>query len=198
MSREIANLYDPGPISPVAQIKENLSVWTLQRWSHFRIDKIEPLPRSAPMVVEAITAAGGTTLAATTALVVGTIQKFPVTFLQPQADELLHLRWEPLDDVEGILWEPSGTGRFTTMSVQARVTRFSRAVDPFGATSTFFIIGRDRDMNLEVRNPNPVVVASARFAFWGYRYTLVKLDAATSDAIEAGKTASTWLPAEGH
>jgi len=198
MSREVANIYDPGPISPVAQIKENLSIWTLQKWQHYRIEKCEPLPLSRPMIVEAITASGATTLAASTAAVVGTIQKFLVTFLQVQADDLVHLRWQPLDDVEGVLWEPSGTGRYTSLSVQARVSLMTALRDPYAATSTFFVMGRDRDMNLEVRNPNPVAIASARFAFWGYRYTLEPLDKLIGKSIEDGKIASTWLPAEGH
>lgn len=183
---EVANLHDNGPISPMAKIKENLALWTEGGWEFNRIEYIEPLPLSSPMVVEVITAAPawGTTLAAN-----GTIAKRVVAILQPAKNELLHLRWFPIDDVEGVLWEKASKGRFVARQVQARVTRFSGLYDPFLATTTFWVIGENRDMNLEVRNPNPVIIASARFAFFGYRYILEKLTTQPGTA--------TYLPCEG-
>ena len=97
---EVGNLYDSGPISPVAKIKENLSIWTSGQWSHYRIDYIEGLPRSSPMLVEMVTASANTTIAAN-----GTIGQLLVNALQLTAKEFMHLRWEPIDDMEGVLWE---------------------------------------------------------------------------------------------
>lgn len=181
---QVANIYDNGPISPIAKIKENLSIWTVGKWSHYNISNIEPLPRSSPMIAEMVTLSGATTIG-----VNGTITKRIVAILQPRELEFLHLRWEPIDDVEGVLWEQAGTGRFVTAAVHARVSRFTAARDPYLATTTFWILGRQRDMNLEVRNPNPVALPQARFVFFGYRYMLILLD--------KEPTVTTWLPAEG-
>lgn len=180
----VANIYDNGPISPIAKIKENLSIWTLGKWLHYQIENIEPLPRSTPMIVEMVLASGATTILAN-----GIIAKQVVPILQLSDLEFTHLRWEPIDDVEGVLWEQAGTGRFVTRSVHARVTRFTGIRDPYLATTTFWILGRDRDMNLEVRNPNPVPLPQARFAFWGFRYMLKSLAGQPSQ--------TTWVPAEG-
>ena len=180
---QVANIYDNGPISPIAKIKENLSIWTVGKWAHYNIRNIEPLPRSSPMVAEMVIAP------ATTIPLYGTIAKRLVAILQPGALEFLHLRWEPLDDVEGSLWEQAGTARFTSAAVHARVTRFTAIRDPYLATTTFWILGRQRDMNLEVRNPNPVALPHARFVFFGYRYMLTLLD--------REPPVTTWLPAEG-
>ncbi len=188
----LSGIYDSGPIAPVAKIKENLSLWTVGKWAHYQIANMEPMPSSSPMIVEMVTASGATTIAAN-----GTVTKRIVAILQPRELELLHLRWEPLDDVEGVLWEQAGTGRFVARQVHARVTRFTAFRDPYLSTTTFFILGMQRDMNLEVRNPNPVALPLARFVFFGFRYKLTILDKAISDAIEAGRIASTYLPVEG-
>ena len=181
---EVANIYDNGPISPVAKIRENLSIWSGGGWEHYRIENIEPIPRSSPTMVDMVTASGATTIAAN-----GTISKQVVQILRLDTGEFLHLRWEPIDDVEGVLWELSSKGRFASRSVHARVTRFTSLRDPYLATTTFFILGKDRDMNLEVRNPNPVALPQARFVFFGYRYKLSEL--------KAEPTVTTYLPAEG-
>jgi hypothetical protein len=189
---EVGNIYDNGPISPIAKIKENLSIWTNQQWSHYRIDFIEGMPRSSPMMVEMVTATGNTSIAAN-----GTIAKALVAILSLAELDFVHLRWEPLDDMEGVLWEQASKGRYVTRGTQARVTRFSSVQDPWLATTTFCILGMNRDMQLEVRNPNPVIMPQARFVFWGYRYVLSALTKDEGAEIQAGRRATTWVPAEG-
>jgi len=180
----VANLYDNGPISPIVKIDEKVAIWTRGKWDYFNVDFIEGMPRGSTMAVEMITAAGQTTLAANAA-----IAKRVVAILQLDDFEMFHLRWEPVDDVEGVLWEQAGQARFATRNTQARVTRFTHLRDPYLAATTFYVLGRDRDMNLEVRNPNPVAIALARFAFWGYRYKLTSLP--------SKPPVVTYLPAEG-
>lgn len=203
---EVANLYDSGPISPICKPRENLSIWTLGRYAHYNVAFIEPIPRSSPTVVEMVTLSGATILPAA-----GIIAKQVVAILLLSELEFLHLRWFPLDDVEGVLWEQAGTARFSTRSVQARVSQFTPEFDPYLATTTFWILGRQRDMNLEVRNlsaiyPTPV----ARFAFFGFRYILTALPVFAPSADDKNKLEqgdletvkrlignTTWLPAEG-
>ena len=209
---EVANIYDNGPISPIAKIKENLSIYTQKQWAHYNIAFLEPWPRSSQLVIDMVTASGAATIAAN-----GTIAKRIVTFLQPTDLELLHVRWEPIDDVEGILWEQAGTGRFQSWNTQSRVTRFTHVRDPFLAGTTFWILGKQRDMNLEARNPNPAALPGARFVFQGYRYVLeminpvfppnysdaektairTALAAGDKSAVDAWIGKTTWLPAEG-
>lgn len=181
---EVANIYDNGPISPIARINDNLSIWSAGAWNHSKIDYIEPLPRSTPMVAEMVALTGNVTIAAN-----GQLAQNVVAILQLADHEFAHLRWEPLDDVEGILWEQSSQGRFVTRSVHARVSAFTHLRDPYLATSTFYVMGRNRDMNLQVQNPRAVAQPIARFIFWGYRYLLVALATTPSN--------TTWVPAEG-
>ncbi len=188
----LSGIYDGGVIAPVAKIQENLSIFTLGHYVHYKIRFIEPLPWSSPMVVEMVAASGAATIAAN-----GTVAQRLVNILLLNENNLTQLRWQPLDDVEGVLWEQAGTGRFVTRGVHSRVTAFTATRDPYLATTTFFILGKDRDMQLEVRNPQPVAQALARFIFFGYRYVLRPLDEVTAKGIEEGRVPSTWLPAEG-
>ena len=188
----LSGIYDSDVIQPIARTKENLSIWTVGSWSHFRIQNMEPLPISSPMVAEMVALTGNVNLAA-----YGTIAQSVVVILQPRELEFLQLRWYPIDDVEGVLWEQSGQGRFVTRSVHARVSRFTRDYDPNLVMTQFFILGMNRDMNLEVRNPNPNILPLARFVFFGYRYMLFEHDKATATEIEEGRKATTWIPAEG-
>jgi len=167
---EVANIYDNGPISPVARIKDNLGIWSENKWLWYQIAFIEPVPRSSPFMVDMVAASGAVTFAA-----YGTIAKQNIPALLMNDLEMLHLRWEPLDDVEGMLWELSGQSRFSPRGGHARVSLFTGLMDPYLATTTFYIIGKDKEMMLEVRNPNPVALPMARFVFFGYRYILEKL-----------------------
>ena len=200
-----SGIYAPGPIKPIVKIRENISVWTLNAWEHYRAEFIEPMPKGAAMTVDMVAVAGTTTLAAN-----ATIAKRLLGVLQLNAGEFLHLRWEPIDNVEGVLWEQAGQGRSISRGVQARVDRSTKGYDPYLATTTFWILGRDRDMNLEARNPMGYAIPTARFAFWGYRYILTSaVPAAASEldkaALKAGDMdtvrrvigATTWVPAEG-
>lgn len=213
---QISGLNDNGPISPIARIKDNLSIYTAKKWSHFQIDYIEPWPRSSPLAVDmvavaAIAIAGTTTIAAN-----GTLAKRVLAILQVTDDEMLQVRFEPLDDVEGVVWEQSGTGKFNSKNTHARVTMTTRLRDPYLATTQFFVVGYQREMNLEVRNPNPVALNQARFQFQGIRYVmspiipnmdgrtdqqkieiLTRLAAGDKAAVEQFIGPTTWLPAEG-
>jgi len=182
---DVANIYDNGPISPIARIKDNLSIWSEQKWMNFQIEYIEPVPRSAPMVVDMVLLNNATVIAAN-----ATIAKMVVPILQMNNGEMLQLRWEPMDDVEGMLWELSGQARFNPRGAHARVDQMTRLYDPYLATTSFYILGgQNKDMNLEVRNPLPVAQPTARFAFWGFRYILTLLPNMPMK--------TTYLPAQG-
>ncbi|MHB8084330.1 MAG: hypothetical protein ACYDHZ_00695 [Dehalococcoidia bacterium] len=185
---EVANLYDNGPISPIAKIKQNIAVWTEQHYVPYQIDFIEPIPSSSPFVVDVVAAAGLITIPG-----FGQAAKNIVTALQMNDKELLHLRFEPLDDVEGAIWELPNAARFAPRGGQARVTPFTADRDPWLCTTTFYILGQNKDINLGAFNNEAAALPYARFAFWGYRYVISgPLD---NSAMAAGKSI-TYLPAQ--
>jgi len=215
---EVANIYDNGPISLVARIKDNISVYTAKKWAHYQVAYAEPWPRSSPLRIDMVALAGAAIIAAN-----GTIAKRLVPILQVTDGEMLQVRFEPLDDVEGVVWEQSGTGKFNSRNTHARVNMGTCLRDPYLATSTVFIMGYQRDMNLEAQNPNPVALNQARFQFFGFRYVLDAITPDLSSVVDqqgrqdkakqeeivrqlaAGDKATvaqyigptTWIPAEG-
>ena len=201
----LSGIYDSGPIAPVAKIKENLSIYTVGAWEHYNIKFIEGMPPSSQTVAELVTASLATTLAAG-----GGVNKQIVNILRLNKNELLHLRWMPLDPVEGILWEQAQKGRYESRSMMSRVSQGMVALDPYMAMSTFFIIGIDRDANIQVVNRTNYALPQARFIWWGYRYLLdpylfkglsaedtTKLATGDIEAVRRIIGATTWLPAEG-
>lgn len=200
----LSGIYDSAPMQPIAKIKENLSIWTLGKWQHYRIDYQEPMPPGPAMVVDTVAQAGQTSIAAN-----ATINRQICTILQLNDNEFLHVRFRPLDNVEGLIWEQAGQQRFASKNVHSRVDRMTGITDPYWATTTFFILGINRDMNLETRNPTGYSKPSARFQFWGIRMILYpyprssdpsiqqKLDAGDVDTVRQTIGVTTWLPAEG-
>lgn len=197
-------IYAPGPIKAVVSIGQNIAPQT-DVYHYFRVRFIEPMPESAALEIEAITLSGATTLAAN-----GILQKQAVPALRVRINEMLHLRWRPLDNVEGILWQYPTDGRFATQNVQSRVTRDTENYDPYLSTTTFWLVGQTGQedlMNLEVRNPMGVATPTARFRFWGFRYLLTPLNlpAGMEGVLEQGDPeaareafkAVTFLPARG-
>jgi len=215
---EVGTIYDNGPLSLVARIKDTISVYTAKKWAHYQVAFAEPWPRSSPLRVDLVALAGLTAIPANQ-----NIAKRLVPLLQVTDGEMLCVRFEPLDDVEGVIYEQSGTGRFNSRNNHARVDMATCLRDPYLASTTFFIMGKNRDMNLEAQNPNPIALPQARFQFWGYRYVVEEISPDLSSVVnQSGQPDSTkqeeiirqlaagdkttvaqfigpttWLPAEG-
>jgi len=179
--------YDPyqaGPIAPVVQMKQNLSVFTAQKWEHYNMDFIEGMPLGSQSVIDMVSIAGATTIAAN-----GTLVKRVITQLRVNLNEMLHLRFRPLEALEGILWEQPNKSRFESRALAARVDWRTGDHDPNFASTTFMVVGAssgDRDFNLEVRNPHGFAYTCARFEFWGYRYILKPIDIPAADKTAMG------------
>ena len=199
-------IYSPGPIKPVVKVKENIAVYTQNAWDFFSVDFIEGMPLSAPSIIDLVTVAGVAGMAAN-----GTLAKRIVPALQLNEGEMLHLRWFPLDNVVGTLWERSAQARFNSRGILARCEPMTRTFDPYLATTTFWVLGQNRDINLQADNPMGYAIPAARFGFFGYRYTLTSLLTPQMSAdmrkrlmsgdVEAVRQSGlgpfTWLPAEG-
>lgn len=203
----LSGIYDSNAIQPIIKIGENLSLWTAGQWYHYVVPYIEPMPPGPATTVDLVAIAGATNLAPG-----GTVAKQVVAALQVMGYEFLHLRFEPIDNVEGVLWEQAGQARFNTLRVHCRVDINSRLRDPNMSLTTFGITGVNRDVNLEARNPLSYRIPSARFIFWGNRYivkehpgeakakmdgALGKLRAGGLEAVKQYIGPTTWFPAEG-
>lgn len=201
----LSGIYDSAEIQPVAKIKDNMSIWSLGKWNHYMIEHQEPISPGPASIVDMVAQAGATTLAAN-----GTIQKRIVTILQLNDYEFLQVRFEPIDNVEGVIWELSGQQSHASRNIHSRVDRNTRKWDPTMASTTFFILGLNRDMNLEARNPMGYALPAARFQFWGVRNILSAWDLSLFSAQQKTKLAAgdretvrnligptCWLPAEG-
>lgn len=202
---ELSGVYDAYYVQPVVKIKQNLSIWTLGQWRHYRVEYIESMPPSPASEVDMVAQAAATAIAAN-----GTIAKRVVTILQVNDLELLQVRMDPIDNMEGIVWEQSGQAKFNSRNIQSRVDRRTRSWDPTLATTQFWVLGINRDMNLEVRNPMGYAMPTARFIFWGHRFILEEhsLDGLTDevkkflrlgvlDTVRKFIGETTFIPAEG-
>lgn len=179
----VGNIYDTEPIAPIAQIEENLTIWTEQKWKWFKVNFIEPIPRSTPYVFNFCTAAAPVIAANTT------VQRQVLAILQMQQDELFHIRFCPIDDVECRIFELAAAARFSTRGGHARVSLFTQLFDPYLASTTFFVIGgENKDAQVECINTQPVAIGAARVAFWGYRYLV--------EELKSKPSASRYLPAQ--
>jgi hypothetical protein len=144
------------------------------------IEYIEPIVPGSAMVQDFGPIAAGATLA-----------NAIVGILRLDDNNLLQVRWRPLDDVEGVLWLQRGQAKFTIKYVTSRVTLFTGASDPAWATTQFWVLGKDRDPYVEVRNNTAYSYGQSRFAFWGYRYILRPSDG------NKPLTPATYVVAEG-
>ena len=168
---QLSGIYDSAPIQPICKIGENLSILSGRKYGHYRAKYIEPIPAGPASTIDMVANAGTITAIAANA----TIQRLVVATLQLNEGEFLHLRWEPIENVEGLLWELAGTQKFGSRSIHARTDRLTRQRDPNMSSTTFWILGSNHDMQLEVRNPMAYAMPMARFIFWGYRYVLEPL-----------------------
>lgn len=147
-----------------ASVRQNLAVWSQNDWHYCSVTYVEPLPASSQMVRDFGAAAANATIA-----------QAEVTTFDVDNDNLLQLRFMPIDDVEFILWLTRSQGKFATRGVHTRVSKKTSAADPAWATTEFNVFGRDRNPFIETRNLGDYAIAQARALFWGYKYKLLRL-----------------------
>jgi len=167
---DVANLYDNGPISPICQIHEHLAILTDQAYAGYKVDFIEPVPRSSAYIVDMLQVPPVVLLLAAN----GVVNAALVALLQVSANELVHLRWFVIDDIEGQLWELANMARFAPRGGQAGVNLATPLYDPWLATTTFWVLGGqgDRDARIGCTNLTGGTLAMCRLGFFGYRYLL--------------------------
>lgn len=164
---QISGIYDTYAVQPDCKIGENVAIFSLNSYEYHRVNYIEGIPAGPASTIDMVAQLGLTQIAAN-----GALNKSIVPLLQMYDNEFMKVRFEPLDDIEVRIWELSGQAKNMARQLQSRTDRNSRWYDPFAALGTFWVLGFNRDMNLEALNPLGYAQPTARVIFWGWRYLL--------------------------
>ena len=183
---EYFDIYEPGPIKAVP-INYNIALWTEAKWKPFRVTYTEGIPQSSPFTVDMCQQR----LPAGPIAAGGTIANTAVAVLGMNDKEVCHYRWYPLDDLEGGLWELGNMPRFNPFGGQARTSLFTEEFDPYLATTTFFILGQNKNVTIGAWNLWAAAQPTARFSFFGWRYIVEELPQA------AMQGPIVYIPAQG-
>ncbi len=204
---ELSGIYDSGPMQPVFRVKDTVAVLSQGKYRFLIIDQQEPYPASRQTIVDMLSIAPAVTSIAASG---GTVVKRVVQILQVNTNELIHMRFEPVDNIQGALYQPSGVSKFHPANLMCRVDRTTRHRDPYLSSTTFFVLGEKEDVNLETFNPMGVALPQARFQFWGDRNVVsdVELKGIGQDDLNLMQKGHretvkkylgvvTWVPAQG-
>ncbi len=164
---QISGIYDSYAVQPDCKIGENIGIFSLGAWEYYQVNFIEGIPAGPASTIDMVLQTGNTFIGANAALV-----KAIAPMLQMYDNEFMKVRFEPLDNIEVRIWELSGQAKNMTRQLQSRTDRNSRWYDPYAALGTFWVLGFNRDVNIEVLNPLAYQQSTARVIVWGVRYLL--------------------------
>jgi hypothetical protein len=145
-------------------IGENLNILSQGQWGFWRVAFLESMPPCRQLTFDFGAVAANASIA-----------KAVPTILRLDDRHLIQIRFAPLDDCEVVLWETAGQAKFAIKTVQARVSLTTRGIDPYYATTEFYVLGKERDPNVEIFNRTAYAMTQTRVKFWGYRYLLEPL-----------------------
>lgn len=192
---EVANIFDSGPISLIARVKDKIGVWgsPAAKYIPLRVEYVDNFPASDPFVVDMCFQGGVfNPLPAN-----GQLTKSAPLILQINALELYHFRWEPIDPwCEGQLFEDGAMPKYNGYGGQGRTSIFTRLYDQWLSTTTFFVLGKDNNVNINAVNTTGGAQNSARFQFFGFRYLLSDKNPETGQPWTCDGPI-TYLPAQG-
>lgn len=180
---QISGIYDSYAVQPDCKIGENIGIFSLGKWSYHQVNFIEGIPAGPASTIDMVLQTGNTFIGANAALV-----KAIAPMLQMYDNEFMKVRFEPLDNIEVRIWELSGQAKNTARQLQSRSDRNSRWYDPYAALGTFWVLGFNRDVNIEVLNPLGYIQPTARVIIWGIRYLLnpvINIDDILDDMVKA-------------
>lgn len=163
----ISSIYDAYAIQPDVQIGQNVGIYITNGYEYHTINYIEGIPAGPASTIDMVAQLGLTAIAAN-----ATLQKSVVPMLQMYYNELIKVRFMPIDNVECRIWELSGQAKNMARNLQSRTDRNSQWYDKYMSMVTFWVLGFNYDMNLEVLNPLGYAQPTARVKFWGWRYLL--------------------------
>lgn len=176
-----------GPIDPLALVNENVAIWNRGNWHCYRVEYLEPLPKSHPLVFDPGALAAGATSGDT--ILPNLDQHF-----DPPA--MAQLRFYPLEDVRVTFKIGQAEARFTTIRITATVDRFTQIEDPCLHTTEVLVLMNNTPY-IDCANPTNYALTSSRVAFFGFRFSLFDLNVIAKTVAEAkSKVASplTFVP----
>lgn len=162
---------EPGPMQPYAQIGQNLLIKVVQNYVLFRVNLIEQLPLSSPLVVNFGAIGANATLP-------GVSLQTP---LQMDGFEIGQFRAIMLEDIDLQVYEPQNLPRFINSVGRYRWSRMAQSLDP-SYSRTEIAVYQDQFPYVDVINPTNQALVAARIAFFGNRYRIQRLkDAQKAD-----------------
>lgn len=143
---------------PAMQENDVLVVWVQSAYVPMRVTFVEGLPPSTPLRQNLGAINTGATIQATL-----------ITGVQIDDNQLLQLRFRPLDDVNLLLWHQRGQANFWVRNAAAQVSLHTGLYDPTWRSSTFWVYGKDKDPYIEARNTTDYNLGQCRVQMWGWR-----------------------------
>lgn len=159
---DIQGAYDAWPALDEQDV---VVVYTSGTRKPYRVEYVEPLPASVPLRQNLGAVNAG-----------ATVQKVLITGIQLNDNVLLQCRIKPIDDIDLLLFLQQGTAKFWIRNSQATVNLFTQIVDPEWKTTTFFVMGRDKDLYVQVNNVTQYNLVQSRLQVWGWRANVTPLD----------------------
>lgn len=157
---------------PVVKIFEKLLL--IPQRQLFRVEYIEPIPLGVKDF-------GAVTAASVVTPGVITDQKFDV--LEMATNELLQLRFAPIDDVALRVSMPAATKRFLTEKVVHTIPYEIWGLDPKLQRTEIYVF-EDSYPVLDVLNPTYYAQTTSRVVYTGYRMVLAFLRKLTPEEID--------------
>lgn len=164
---QISGIYDSDRIQPDVQIGQNVGIYITNGYEYHTVNYIEGMEAGPASTIDMVAELNLTAIAAN-----ATLQKSIVPILQMYYNELVKVRFYPVDNIQCRIWELSGQAKNMARNWQTRTDRNSQWYDTYMALTTFWVLGFNYDMNLEVLNPLGYAQPTARVKFWGQRYLL--------------------------
>ena len=156
-------LYKAGPMQPVCQAGDTVGLWIGKVWKFAKVTLVEGLPFGSPLVQNLGAIAAG-----------GTVQPVQLTILDMNNYEFGQFRAKVLDDFAAELYLGRADKRFSTKSVNSRITVYTDQVENIYNTTEFFIC-EDNHAFMAGYNETGYALTQARVAFWGFRYAYEEL-----------------------
>jgi len=167
-----------GPIDPIALVNEYVAVWLKAMWHCYKVDYVEPMPRTQDLVFDQ-GALAALAQSGDVRLINLDQQETPPGFIQ--------LRCFPLDDIQVEVKVGRAESRFTAANIQSRVDRFTEINDPCLHTTEFVVL-QQNSVYVNCINPTAYATAMSRVAFFGYRYMFRDLNQAFAKPEDVKKS----------
>lgn len=180
------NPYHSGPIEPIVMVGENIGIFTQGDYLFARVVHIEPLPPSRQLTQDLGAINTGASSGVT-----------ELTVARAQDGNLLHVRMMPLDPIEVQVYQQRATSRHTVFSAASRVNLSSGKLDPYWASSTYFVLGNQKSLYGDISNVSGYNLTLTRVRFWGFRYKLDPLPAAVQSVMRKLASGRALTPQEG-